>query len=86
MKSQKVKDQAMSKTKLQNNFYEMFISHRDVYPRVSNIHSDKSIVKIDHVFQGGTNWIAFFTSPSKSPNKKKVGKLISVVLVQLFSS
>ena len=60
MKKYKLKNDTMNEFELQRIF------NYPIYPRDSQIYSDKGFVNIDNGFQGGTHWTCFIVKDNKS--------------------
>ena len=60
MQKYKLKNATMNESELQR------IYDYPIYPRVSNIYSDRGFVKLDDGFQGGSRWTCFYIKDNKS--------------------
>ena len=60
MKNYNLKDDTINESQLQ----KIYIYH--IYPRNSEIYSDKGFVNIDNGSQGGSHWTAFYIKDNKS--------------------
>ena len=59
MKKYKIKNDTKNESQLQK------IYNYPIYPRDSEIYSDKGFVNIDNGFRGGTHWCAFYVKDNK---------------------
>ena len=59
-KKYNLKNDTMNESQLQK------IYNYPIYPRDSEINSDKGFVNIDNGFRGGTHWCAFYVKDNKS--------------------
>ena len=60
MKKYKLKNDTMNESQLQK------IYNYPIYPRASQIHSDKGFVNIDNGSMGGSHWTCFILKDNKS--------------------
>ena len=60
MKKYSLKNDTMNKSQLQK------VCNYPIYPRDSEIHSDRGLVNIDNGSRGGTHWTCFIVKDNKS--------------------